>query len=70
MNGTVCVAKVISPAFVGDCGLSSCVWAKSHFERLLNHVNRMQIKQNCETVVYYVQLMFKLCATFHFVTTL
>lgn len=52
MNGNVCVAKVISPAFVGELGLSSCVWAKSHFERLLNHVNRMQIKQKCESVVY------------------
>lgn len=51
MNETVCVAKLISPAFVGELGLSSCAWAKSHVERLLNHINRMQIKQKCATLV-------------------
>lgn len=44
MNGTVCMVKLISPAFVAELGLSSCVWAKSHFERLLNHINANQAK--------------------------
>lgn len=52
MNGIVCVVKLISPAFVGELGFSSCGWAKSHFKRLLNHVIRMQIKQKCETLAY------------------
>jgi len=52
MNGNVCAAKLISPAVVGELGHSSCVWANSHFERLLNHVNEMQIKQKCETLLY------------------
>lgn len=34
MNGTVCVAKVMSPASGGELGLSSCVSAKSHSEML------------------------------------